>query len=593
MQSKLFCLFLTFVLVSMPLNAQQQVSDSIPKKFNSEKVDYQKFRFFINNFNLPMNNSGVLADVNIYDPDPNISGSGGKYDNIVALFSGGFALSGYSGDSMWANGVMTASLVEDYQPGPVGTQPNDPKNIIYILKSDDPPFSASWQTWRDAVSSGARFYDGDNDGIYNPVDKNGNSQWDTNEDRPDLMGDLTAWCVYNDAVPDSMRRFHIPPQGIEVRQTLFGSRWGTEPAFQNTLFVRYSIVNKNLQVPVMDSVYFGMYGDPDLGDPVDDFFGIDTLHQSAFVYNDSSEWQYGTNAPSMFSKILQGPRAYIPGVTFTDLNMNGLYDSAIDIPLDTAINKLGGYLGNQEFPGAANLPISSGRTAMGGDPYYHGPSTAREARYCLLGLYGNGTIVDPCNFAYGMVAGGVNCAEVNPLFHFSGDPVLNKGWLHKANADIRSWISAGPFKLEYNKPMDILTAYVIGRGTTAINSITVARGYSTVIDNSYRSNFSNLPTGIEEGDQTMPGKYSLEQNYPNPFNPITVISYGLKVPGRVSLKLYDMLGNEVAELVNEMQEAGRHDYQLSINNYKLSSGVYFYQLRVGSYSSVKKMILVK
>jgi len=190
-----------------------------------------------------------------------------------------------------------------------------------------------------------------------------------------------------------------------------------------------------------------------------------------------------------------------------------------------------------------------------------------------------------------MVAGGVNCAEVNPLFHFSGDPVLNKGWLHKANADIRSWISAGPFKLEYNKPVDILTAYVIGRGTTGKNSITVTRGYSTVIDNSYKSNFSNLPTGIEEGDQTMPGKYSLEQNYPNPFNPTTVISYGLKVHGRVSLKLYDVLGKEVAELVEEEQEAGKHEVRFDAS--RLPSGVYFYQMRAGSFVSTRKMILLK
>ncbi|MHC1737402.1 MAG: T9SS type A sorting domain-containing protein [Ignavibacteriaceae bacterium] len=593
MQSKLFCLFVVFILAGTSLYAQLKDSNPLPKKINSEKVDYQKFRFSINNFNLPMNNSGVLADVNIYDPDPNIGGAGGRYANITALFSGGFALSGYSGNTMWANGVMSAGLVEDYQPGPVGTQPEDPKNLIYVLRSDDPAFSASWQAWRDAVTTGARFYDGDNDGIYNPVDKNGNSQWDANEDRPDLMGDLTAWCVYNDAVPESLRRWDVAPQGIEVRQTLFGSRWGTEPAFQNTVFVRYSIVNKNLQVPVMDSVFFGMYGDPDLGMASDDLFGIDTLHASAFVYNDTTDMQYGINTPSLFSKIIQGPRVYLPGVTFTDVNQNGVYDPGTDTPLDTAYNRLGNILGTQEFPGSTNLKICSGRTAHGGDPNYREPGTTIEARYVLLGLYRNGTRVDPCTFPYGMVAGGVNCANVNPYFHFSGDPVTNTGWLHKVTGDIKSWISAGPFKLEYNKPVDILTAYVIGRGTTALNSITVTRGYSTVIDNSYRSNFSNLPTGIEEGDQTIPGRYSLEQNYPNPFNPTTVISYELKVPGRVSLKLYDVLGNEVAELINEDKPAGAYEYKLSTLNYKLSSGVYFYQLRAGSFVSTRKMILLK
>jgi len=591
MRSKLFYLFIACVLGSSTAQAQSGDASIQPNKINSEKINYQKFRFFINSFNLPINNSGVLADVNIADPDLNISGAGGKYANITALFSGGFALSGYSGNTMWANGVMSAGLVEDYQPGPVGTQPEDPKNLIYVLRSEDPAFSASWQAWRDAVTTGARFYDGDNDGIYNPVDKNGNSQWDANEDRPDLMGDLTAWCVYNDAVPESLRRWDVAPQGIEIRQTLFGSRWGTEPAFQNTVFVRYSIVNKNLQVPVMDSVFFGMYGDPDLGAPWEDSFGIDTLHGSAYVYNDTTDMQYGENAPSLFSKIVQGPRVYLPGVTFTDVNQNGVYDPGTDIPLDTAYNRLGGYLGREIYPGAMNLRVSRGRTAMGGDPVYREPNTALEGRNFIIGLNGDGSVVNPCTFTYGIIAGGANCALINPLIHFSGDPVLHYGWLHRIKGDLKSMISAGPFKLEYNKPVDILTAYVIGRGTTGKNSITVTRGYSGVIDNSYRSNFTNMPTGIAGGDEEMPGEFSLGQNYPNPFNPSTVISYQLSVKSFVSLKLYDVLGNEVAELINEEQQPG--NYEVVFDASQLSSGIYFYQLRAGSFVSTKKMILLK
>ncbi|MHC1736638.1 MAG: T9SS type A sorting domain-containing protein [Ignavibacteriaceae bacterium] len=99
-------------------------------------------------------------------------------------------------------------------------------------------------------------------------------------------------------------------------------------------------------------------------------------------------------------------------------------------------------------------------------------------------------------------------------------------------------------------------------------------------------------SGINYGT-TPPNEYSLLQNYPNPFNPETVIRYGLQVPGRVSLKLFDLLGNEVATLVNEEKTAGAYEYKLSTLNYKLSSGVYFYQIRAGRYVSTKKMVVLK
>jgi len=585
-------LFLTLLPGYFLSVAQTQDKYTRTNKNTSQYTDYQTFRFFINNFNLPINNRGVLADVNIPDENPQINGAGGKYANIIALFSGGFALSGYSGNLMWTNGVMPMGLVEDYQSGPIGSVPEDPKNLIYVLKSDDPAFSASWQLWKDAVSIGARFYDGDNDGIYNPVDKNGNNIWDANEDRPDLMGDLTAWCVYNDGIPANLRRFNIPPQNIEVMQSVFASRWGTEPAFQNTVFVRYSIVNKNAQVPVMDSVYFGVNGDPDLGFPMDDSFGTDTLCNSAIAYNKTPDSQFGINAPSLFTKIVQGPLTYIPGVTFTDINQNGIYDQGTDIPLDTAYNRLGSYLGTEVYAGAKNLQVTGSRDCVGGDPNLQDPGTALSARNYIMGLINQGYTIDPCTFGYGIVTGGVDCSAINPLIYFSGDPVLPYGWLSNFSQDIRSMISAGPFKLEFNKPVDIITAYVIGRGTTGINSITVTRGYSSVIDNSYKSNFSNLPTKIEDNSTAVwPAEYSLSQNYPNPFNPETVISYQLAVMSNVSLKLFDILGNEITTLVNEEKEAG--SYEVDFNADKLPGGIYFYCLRAGSFVETKKMILLK
>ena len=89
--------------------------------------------------------------------------------------------------------------------------------------------------------------------------------------------------------------------------------------------------------------------------------------------------------------------------------------------------------------------------------------------------------------------------------------------------------------------------------------------------------------------------YNLEQNYPNPFNPSTVFSWQLAVSSYVTLKVYDVLGNEVATLVNENQSAGTHqiEFQSAVGNKRLASGVYFYQLRAGSFVQTKKMIVLK
>ena len=83
----------------------------------------------------------------------------------------------------------------------------------------------------------------------------------------------------------------------------------------------------------------------------------------------------------------------------------------------------------------------------------------------------------------------------------------------------------------------------------------------------------------------------MSQNYPNPFNPSTKLKYSVPQTSRVQIKVYDVLGNEVATLVNEEKPAGV--YEANWNAANLSSGVYFYQIKAGNYVETKKMILMK
>jgi photosystem II stability/assembly factor-like uncharacterized protein len=97
--------------------------------------------------------------------------------------------------------------------------------------------------------------------------------------------------------------------------------------------------------------------------------------------------------------------------------------------------------------------------------------------------------------------------------------------------------------------------------------------------------------GISPVATQSPVDFSLSQNYPNPFNPVTNINFALPKSGLVTLKVYNALGKEVATLVNEVKNAGT--YNVDFNGTNLSSGVYFYRLTSGDFSSVKKMMLIK
>ncbi len=102
--------------------------------------------------------------------------------------------------------------------------------------------------------------------------------------------------------------------------------------------------------------------------------------------------------------------------------------------------------------------------------------------------------------------------------------------------------------------------------------------------------FGAIVVGVED-DMNLPSEFALSQNYPNPFNPSTKIAFSVPNQGNVTLKVYNLLGQEVATLLNEVRTAGVHE--VSFNGINLSSGVYFYTLTSGDFVSTKKMMLIK
>ena len=130
---------------------------------------------------------------------------------------------------------------------------------------------------------------------------------------------------------------------------------------------------------------------------------------------------------------------------------------------------------------------------------------------------------------------------------------------------------------------------MIGHGTA---NVQLQVGTFDNQDDRITSDFTatTLLTSVEN-DLNQPVEYYLAQNYPNPFNPTTNTSYGIKEAGSVSLKIYNILGNEVATLVDEYKPAANYD--IKFENSHLSSGIYIYRLVTNNYSESHKMVLEK
>ncbi len=138
-----------------------------------------------------------------------------------------------------------------------------------------------------------------------------------------------------------------------------------------------------------------------------------------------------------------------------------------------------------------------------------------------------------------------------------------------------------------------------GGGSTASTAFalrgTLGQTFISLSD-SLRSGFwhgiARITTSVEAADQSpLPVKYRLEQNYPNPFNPSTTIEFAVPLATQVTITLYDMLGRQVATLVDDEYQPG--SYHITFEAGDLPSGVYVYRIQAGNFSAAKKFLLMK
>ncbi len=161
---------------------------------------------------------------------------------------------------------------------------------------------------------------------------------------------------------------------------------------------------------------------------------------------------------------------------------------------------------------------------------------------------------------------------------------ITAGWTTLTIGSLDSLASAGKFDPSKNATIGVMLSYPNDTSTWKGN----VWFDNLVIDGSY--NTSQLPTRVKNQAGIIKA-FTLHNNYPNPFNPLTKIQYDVAQNSKVQIKVYDILGREIATLVNEQKGVG--SYVIEFNASKLTSGVYFFRMTAGSFTKTQKMMLIK
>jgi hypothetical protein len=223
----------------------------------------------------------------------------------------------------------------------------------------------------------------------------------------------------------------------------------------------------------------------------------------------------------------------------------------------------------------------------------HSPTPSDDVTVTITGpdiLTTNETAVYTVNITGGPLArGGTNIAASDGVLD-----IINGEGLRKQSNELTQIQPKAPvggavsFQFNYTAPANPGSATLFANGNSVNFNGNNSGDQWNFADNKIIT--VNNPTDVD--DDQIVNSYKLEQNYPNPFNPSTTFEFRLANSGLVSLKVFDVLGHEVATLIEEVRPAGIYKIEFEADNYNLTSGVYFYQLKSGNFTSTKKFILL-
>ena len=484
-----------------------------------------------------------------------------KGSGKFTMYSAGFNIGGYM------NGLRlmsSASYKGEYFPGYcIGGVPHTNSNfhIFKVSRGDNMTSNPDWANWGQMVPYGAPFVDVNHNGTYEPA-----------VDTPGVSGAIQTIYV---CLTDGFNSLHTSNEGFGGGTTpFFAELHMTAWCYNNTLlqdvqFIKWVIINKASSA--WDSTIFSIFCDADVGDPYNDFIGVDSSRKLGFCYNAANnDPVYGTAPPAVGITIIKGAIRY----GFPPINL-GL----------SSFN----FLSN---PNNWTIQCET-------DPY----GNVHGAYFNMMGYKNDSSCwINP------LLLSGTR----KTVFCFPGDPETRTGWteldgsysncnsdsvselsMPNGPGDRRFLLNSGKVKLNPGDSQTIVIAQVIAQGTNNLNSVTKLKILSDTANAFYNRSFIVINKTPAE---VLPDKFSLYQNYPNPFNPATTIKFNIPADtkGRISdvkLIIYDILGKEVTQLVNDKLQAGI--YEVSFDGSNIPSGVYFYKITAGNYVDTKKMLLIK
>jgi len=531
------------------VSAQKISAPLIQKGKSLSDIDTSGVIFWLNNIRAFLWNTGIYfnSSSNVFNTNEGLFWPGSTNKNLV--FTAGPWIAGKDERDTLRSSI--SYNLSEYQPGrilspyadtsmAVANNPDDSRFRILMLSDTSSPESIDYQDWMNNASiTGA------------PLERDGT---------PLLLGNLNAYWVMNDLdstayTSDGGQSRVLPdlPLGVEIQNYVFGFNEAGD--LSNTIYIVLKIINRSIHT--YDSTYIGWFNDIDLGYTNDDLPGCDTLLSLGYMYNGiDSDAVYGKTPPACGFVVLNAPRRTLSGAMLGSFFVDA-----------------GGPA--WELPSWGLTSPTEIRNVLSGKFRLGAPIT----------LPGNPTVTTTCPF--------------------SGDPVTNTGWTSTPDlnpTDMRNLIGVSPFTFSPGDTVYIALAFVVGQGTDRLSSITELKAAVPTVVSRWNDVKSAL-VYVDEPKPTLPSEFNVSEGYPNPFNPSTTFRIVLSERSRVSIKVYDILGREVRQLISGEYEAGTHQVVWDGKNGKgmvCSTGVYYTVVRAtpmaenkAGFMATRKVVLMK
>ncbi len=442
----------------------------------------------------------------------------------------------------------------EFWPGPLDAQGNPPADcsaydrIFKVGRRDIDALDSGGQPTPDIADwpwqLGAPVLDGDGDP--------GNYDLSAG-DRPLIQGDQTLWWIMNDAGNDHRGISEIsqipgPPLGLEVQTTAFA--FDQAGALGNTTFYHYRVVNNGRAA--IDSLFFGIWSDPDVGNAGDDYVGTDSIRGIGFAYNgddlDEGTGGYGDTPPAVGFDFLSGPSADNDGV---DNDHDGQADEAGETVRMT----------NFVFYNSDASPM--GNPVGPAQHYSYLRSIWKDGVPVTFGGRGRSFSQEPTTMMY----------TGDPPAFWSEENIDGSG-LPNVPTDRRFVVSSGPVRLERGAVGDYLIAVLWARGSDRRSSVQLLKANSDEVQRAYDA---GALTTVGVQNRQSPVTITAVSAWPNPFRTSVNLRVIVARPQRLEVAVFDMLGRRVASIADEYVARGRHVYEWDAAG--APAGLYFYLVR--------------